>query len=252
MTDEYVYVMSNRSYSFNVLKIGWTRKNPIIAATNLYTSGVPTPFNIEYIIITKEGIKLEKTIHDLLYSYRINPNRDFFKIDTDKLFEILTKELHLELIDVYSIPEPHSELKYSSEVNEIIVLFERLKNEANELFHMLRIEKSQIVIHNMNDVKVVSFIPNEYSTNALEWISVADTYEEEQFKNICNCIDKEIIQYNKIIKNLIKNYEEIKSVLSYKQLKNDNKQLLEMISTTHIKLMDLKNEYTYIWELDGI
>ena len=47
---EYVYIMSNPSYDY--LKIGKTRKDLLIRAKQLYTTGVPTPFVIEGIIHT--------------------------------------------------------------------------------------------------------------------------------------------------------------------------------------------------------
>ena len=45
--EEYVYVLSNPSFNENLLKIGFTRKNPIERAEELCTSGLPTPFVVE-------------------------------------------------------------------------------------------------------------------------------------------------------------------------------------------------------------
>jgi hypothetical protein len=47
---EFVYVMSNPSFEVNILKVGWSRKHPAIRASTLFTSGLPTPFVIEFII----------------------------------------------------------------------------------------------------------------------------------------------------------------------------------------------------------
>jgi hypothetical protein len=47
---EYVYIMSNPSFGLDILKIGWTRNHPSIRASSLFTSGLPTPFQIEFII----------------------------------------------------------------------------------------------------------------------------------------------------------------------------------------------------------
>ena len=58
--EQYVYVMSNSSFPDDVLKIGWTREHPNIRAKDLHTSGIPTPFTVEYVIITPDGSKIEK------------------------------------------------------------------------------------------------------------------------------------------------------------------------------------------------
>ena len=63
----------------------------------MHTSGIPTPFIVEYVIITPEGSKLEKQIHNHIKSHRVNSNREFFKISKDELSEKLINELMLEL-----------------------------------------------------------------------------------------------------------------------------------------------------------
>ena len=94
---EYVYIMSNPSFDY--LKIGRTRKEPLIRAKQLYTSGVPEPFVIEGIIDTSDCVTLETKIHNCIKEYRINNNREFFHIDYTDLKKILTKELNLEITD---------------------------------------------------------------------------------------------------------------------------------------------------------
>jgi hypothetical protein len=50
--NEYIYFMSNASFDEDIIKIGWSRKHPSLRACELYTSGLPTPFTIEYVITT--------------------------------------------------------------------------------------------------------------------------------------------------------------------------------------------------------
>lgn len=97
--NEYIYVMSNASFDEDVIKIGWSRKHPSLRARQLYTSGLPTPFIIEFVIITTKGngSKLEKNIHKYLNQYRINNEREFFKINKIDLIEIIINELKLEI-----------------------------------------------------------------------------------------------------------------------------------------------------------
>ena len=60
MSHQYVYIFSNELYPDDLLKIGWTKRHPSLRARDLQTSGVPTPFTVEYVIITSNGRNLEK------------------------------------------------------------------------------------------------------------------------------------------------------------------------------------------------
>jgi len=119
---EYVYVMSNPSFADDTLKVGYTREHPSIRANDLHTSGLPTPFYVEFVIITNSGITLEKMIHEHIKQYRLISNREFFKISKDTLVEILEKELNLELKLINEINEPHKKIK-GKKINEIKTLF---------------------------------------------------------------------------------------------------------------------------------
>jgi hypothetical protein len=118
--EQYVYVMSNPSFSNDMLKIGWTREHPNIRANNLQTSGIPTPFIVEFVIITQTGFELEKQIHNYIKTYRVKSNREFFKISQCILVEILTKNLNLELTQITEIMVPNIKLpKYGKKINRI-------------------------------------------------------------------------------------------------------------------------------------
>jgi hypothetical protein len=94
--DQYVYFMTNACYDDDVFKIGWTSRHPSNRISQLNT-GAPTPFIVDLVIVTPEGYKLEKQIHTHLTQYRIDSNREFFKIPKDTLREIITNELKLAL-----------------------------------------------------------------------------------------------------------------------------------------------------------
>jgi hypothetical protein len=100
MENQYVYVMSNPSFSNDIFKIGFSTRHPSIRAKELCSSGVPTPFVVEYIIVTTYGKSLEYKIHKSLKSYRINSNREFFQIEIQQLVHILQDQLHLSLISM--------------------------------------------------------------------------------------------------------------------------------------------------------
>ena len=59
LNTEYVYCLSNKSFNSDILKVGWTRYNPTLRASQLYTTGLPTPFVIEFLVLTNYGKELE-------------------------------------------------------------------------------------------------------------------------------------------------------------------------------------------------
>ena len=88
MNNGYIYCLSNRSYGNSVYKIGFTTKEPLERANQLYKTGVPTPFHVEESVYVHNYREKERTIHDLLQSHRINHGREFFKIPIEKVRQI--------------------------------------------------------------------------------------------------------------------------------------------------------------------
>ena len=247
--EEYVYVMSNPSFPEDMLKIGWIREHPNIRANNLHTSGIPTPFIVEFVIITPEGSKLEKQIHNHIKSHRVNSNREFFKISKDELSEKLVNELMLELKSITEINTPINTKKTNhKKVNEIKSLCEKLEKEADEFFSKLKKDKSELVITENNNKKYVSIrtIETEYNQTSLSTHGFEDN-DERRIKNAYYFINRDIIQYKGWLDDLIDNYEEIKNRIGIEILRSDNKLFKEMILDTHKNLTNLKDEY--IWEL---
>lgn len=103
---EYVYCMSNKSFNRDLVKIGWTKNEPKKRAQQLYTTGVPNPFTIEFIIKTPDGRSLETRIHSYFSRCRENNSREFFNISVEELRTILTEKLNLMLSDPEPEPEP--------------------------------------------------------------------------------------------------------------------------------------------------
>ena len=105
LNTEYVYCLSNKSFNPNILKVGWTRNNPALRAGQLYTTGLPTPFKIEFVILTQQGKCLEGRIHNYLSRCRVSGSREFFHISLLELREILTTKFSLTLFQLSDIIE---------------------------------------------------------------------------------------------------------------------------------------------------
>ena len=115
--EQYVYIMSNACYDDDVFKIGWTSRHPSHRISQLNT-GAPTPFIVDSVIVTPEGYKLEKQIHTQLKQYRMDTNREFFKISKDVLREIITNELNLVLTPITELvdDDDSKKCKYCNKV----------------------------------------------------------------------------------------------------------------------------------------
>lgn len=70
--------MSNPSFASTVFKIGYTTKRPDTRAAELFKTGVPTPFVIEFSKYVKNVTQVESGLHTKFASYRINSDREFF------------------------------------------------------------------------------------------------------------------------------------------------------------------------------
>lgn len=79
-----IYVLSNPSFS-GLLKIGKTTQSPEERAAELSgTSGVPTPFVVEYSRVTDRHSVVEEWVHRILAPYRESISREFFRLSVDE------------------------------------------------------------------------------------------------------------------------------------------------------------------------
>ena len=86
-----VYVLTNPAMP-GIVKIGKTnRDDPQVRMNELYTTGVPLPFECAIAVETddKGAEGLEKALHVAFGPSRVNPSREFFKIETYQVEAIL-------------------------------------------------------------------------------------------------------------------------------------------------------------------
>jgi hypothetical protein len=76
-----VYVLSNPAIP-GIVKIGRTAKEDAkLRIAQLYTTGVPVPFTLEFACRVPNPDEVEKALHVAFAPHRINLKREFFKID---------------------------------------------------------------------------------------------------------------------------------------------------------------------------
>ena len=85
-----VYVLTNPEMP-ELVKIGKTSRDEVEQRLKeLYSTGVPVPFECEYAARVSDSAIVEKAFHTAFEPYRINPNREFFRIDPEQAIALLT------------------------------------------------------------------------------------------------------------------------------------------------------------------
>ena len=82
-----VYVLTNPSLP-DIVKIGMTTDLPT-RMRSLYSSSVPVPFECYFACTVKDMNFVEKQLHDGFDDFRVNPKREFFRIDPERVVSIL-------------------------------------------------------------------------------------------------------------------------------------------------------------------
>lgn len=98
MSKGYVYILSNETMP-GLLKIGKTTRDVNWRANELYQTGVPTPFRVEYSVLSPDCDELEMLMHGHLADARVSPGREFFKLDLATAEDLLDEILMAQVED---------------------------------------------------------------------------------------------------------------------------------------------------------
>lgn len=135
--NQIVYALTNSAMP-GLIKIGKTTQADIsLRMGQLYSTGVPVPFECVYAVQVDDCTKVEAAFHVAFGPYRINPNREFFKISPEQVISILkllgpndaTEEIRKELNENVSQAEKDSG--------------DKLKKRPNMDFHEMGISDGQ-------------------------------------------------------------------------------------------------------------
>jgi hypothetical protein len=133
-----VYVISNiGSFGEGVFKIGMTRRlEPNERIKELCGASVPFPFDVHFMIASKDAPSLENQLHKKFHRTRINranPRKEFFKATLDEIMEVV-KARGDELKYVYTPETPaeeyHQSLAMSKEDADFIEsVYQKIEDE---------------------------------------------------------------------------------------------------------------------------
>jgi hypothetical protein len=111
-TSGIVYILTNPAIP-NMIKLGITTQEDVkLRMAQLYTTGVPLPFECVYAARVNNFEKVEKALHTAFSPDRVNPKREFFEIDPAQAIAIVKL---MELEDV--TPRVASETEVVDEVD---------------------------------------------------------------------------------------------------------------------------------------
>ena len=137
-----VYILTNPAMP-GLIKIGKTTQLEVKdRMRQLYSTGVPVPFDCAYACKVKDATAVEKTIHYSFGITRINPNREFFKIEPDKIIAIL-KLLEIEEVTAQIENTIESDVT-AADKQSAQVMKEDRRGKMN--FHELGIPNDSILI----------------------------------------------------------------------------------------------------------
>ncbi len=88
-SSDIVYVLTNPAMP-NLTKVGKTTQGDIeTRLSQLYTTGVPVPFECAYACQVKDCSTVESALHLAFGNTRVNPKREFFKIEPERVIAVL-------------------------------------------------------------------------------------------------------------------------------------------------------------------
>ena len=99
-----VYLLTNPVMPC-LVKIGMTAQKDIEKRMReLYTTGVPVPFECQFACKVKKGdcVKIEKALHAAFAPQRVNANREFFRIQVEQAKAILELFHHTDVTEEVS------------------------------------------------------------------------------------------------------------------------------------------------------
>ncbi|WP_216689911.1 GIY-YIG nuclease family protein [Hymenobacter siberiensis] len=165
-----VYVLTNPAMP-GMVKIGRTSHDDAKTRIDqLYTTGVPVPFKLEFVCKVPNSEEVEKALHLAFAPHRVNPKREFFSIEATQAIAIL-KLLHVH--DSTAEVESQPTILEKSEVDAGIQLSKKKKPNLN--FDEMQIAIGSLLTCKSNEATVVVTTSKKVNLNGEEMSLTAAT-----------------------------------------------------------------------------
>jgi hypothetical protein len=111
----WIYCLTNPSMP-NLVKVGQTSGDPHVRALQLYTTGVPSEFKVEFAKYVTDHVKKEAQLHMILAKSYGRPNlkREFFACTSQDVFTLF-ELIDGRYLDGASTPDPYDLRKYENQ-----------------------------------------------------------------------------------------------------------------------------------------
>lgn len=160
-----VYVLKNEGMP-GLLKIGRTDKaEPDTRMGDLYTTGVPYPFECVMAVRVDNAKDLEAALHTAFGQHRVNPKREFFAISEDAATAILS--VWPNAVDV--TPEAQGEADSGTDETDKAAIQNARKRRPNMRFSLLGIEIGDTLTYKRNHNIQARVVDIESEDNMVEF-----------------------------------------------------------------------------------
>lgn len=88
----WVYIISNKAMP-GILKIGYTERTPYIRAYELYNTGCPYPYKVDYSIYVNKPYEVEQKAHELQRS--TNVGKEWFSCSKEEAIETINNSIKI-------------------------------------------------------------------------------------------------------------------------------------------------------------
>ena len=97
----FIYIMTNKAFPGR-LKIGISGSHPKNdRQSQLYSTGVPEPYDLQYAALVDEYEKIERKVHAQLSYKRPNKDREFFQCSVPEAIAVIREIAQIKYEDVY-------------------------------------------------------------------------------------------------------------------------------------------------------
>jgi hypothetical protein len=120
----YVYILSNRSMP-GLVKIGKTTTSPSQRMAELHSTGVPTPFELEFAAEVADCHSCERDAHSALTEHRVSSKREFFRVSVPeaikKILPMLGDYTLVNVKESHGIEEIEADLQRQFRTREAVL-----------------------------------------------------------------------------------------------------------------------------------
>lgn len=165
---EIVYVLRNEAMP-NLIKIGKTKRKDLQARmSELYSTGVPFPFECLWAGEVTDCTKIENIIHNAFRHNRVNPKREFFNIEPDQVIPLLkelsVKEITSTVDKALTKDVSKEEQNAAKQYHRPVLNFEEMGIPIGA--NLVYVKDANIIIKTISAKRVI-FGHDEYSLTAL-------------------------------------------------------------------------------------